>query len=470
MEAMIKDRKIRIAVTKGSHYLFFHIYFPHYVKYVTAFFQQEIFNLTEDESLGNFFLVAFRSCGKSTILTTSYPLWAILGKPQKKFVLILCQTMSQAKQQMTNLRRELESNDLLKSDLGPFKEESNEWGAVSLVFSESGARITAASTEQSIRGLRHRQHRPDLIICDDVEDMASTKTREGRNKAHQWLTGEVIPAGDKDTRLVVIGNLLHEDSLLMRLKQDVEERRIDGVFKAYPLLDENNKPLWSGKYPNLEAVESERRRVGNDISWKREFLLVIVPDEDQAIDPAWIHYYDELPKNEKPRKILIGVDPAISQKETADYTAIVVAYVYGYEKDFRVYIRPFPINKRVTFPETVETIITLHNAHKMVASVEIIIEDVGYQRALVDQLVQKGFPAVGVKILGDKRSRLVTISNLIESGKIRFSQKGNEQLTQQMIGFGVENHDDLVDSFTLVAHKTIELDRPMARVMWIYSN
>lgn len=467
MEAMIKDRKVRIAVTKGSHYLFFHIYFPHYVKYVTAFFQREIFDLTENEELGNFFLVAFRACGKSTILTTSYPLWAILGKPQKKFVLILCQTMSQAKQQLMNLRRELENNPLLKSDLGPFKEEANEWGAVSLVFSESGARITAASTEQSIRGLRHHQHRPDLIICDDVEDMASTRTREGRNKTHQWLTGEVIPAGDKNTRLVVIGNLLHEDSLLMRIKQDVEEGRLDGVFKKYPLLDENDKPLWPGKYPDLEAIEKERRKVGNDISWKREYLLTIIPDEDQAIDPAWIHYYDELPKNEKPWKILIGVDPAISQKETADLTAIVVAYVYGHGENFRVYILPYPINKRMTFPETIDVIISLYRTHKITASTRIVIEDVGYQRALVDQLVQKGFPAVGIKILGDKRSRLVTISNLIKSGRIQFPQSGNKHLIQQMVGFGVESHDDLVDSFTLVAHETIALDGPRPQVRWL---
>ncbi|MCC6520578.1 hypothetical protein IT403_01145, partial [Candidatus Nomurabacteria bacterium] len=84
---------------------------------------------------------------------------------------------------------------MLKKDLGPFQEESDEWGSYSLVFNKSGARITVASTEQSIRGSRHNEHRPDLIICDDVEDVQSTKTREGRDKTYQWLYGEVIPAG-----------------------------------------------------------------------------------------------------------------------------------------------------------------------------------------------------------------------------------------------------------------------------------
>jgi phage terminase large subunit-like protein len=108
--------------------------------------------MSEREDIKNLFIVAFRGSAKSTIFTTSYPVWAILGEQQKKFVLILCQTQAQAKQHMMNLRRELESNALLKSDLGPFQEENNEWGSSSLVFSRLGARITAVSTEQSVRG------------------------------------------------------------------------------------------------------------------------------------------------------------------------------------------------------------------------------------------------------------------------------------------------------------------------------
>src|SRR5665213_1310977 len=222
-DKMFRDRRIRTAITRQSHFMFFHFYFAHYVKYATAPFHRELFHLSERQDIKNLFVVAFRGSAKSTIFTTSYPVWAILGEQQKKFVLILCQTQAQAKQHMMNLRRELEGNALLKNDLGPFQEENNEWGSASLVFSNLNARITAVSTEQSIRGLRHNQHRPDLIIGDDLEDLASTKTREGRNKTYQWLTGEVIPAGDRNTRLVVIGNLLHEDSLIMRLKDDVDK-------------------------------------------------------------------------------------------------------------------------------------------------------------------------------------------------------------------------------------------------------
>jgi len=473
VERMIKDRKVRTEITKSSHWYFFHFYFAHYVKYATAMFQNEIFNLTENEELGNFFVVAFRGSGKSTIITTSYPIWAILGKQQKKFVLILCQTQAQAKQHMMNLRRELESNAILKNDLGPFNEESDEWGSSSLVFSNLNARITAASTEQSIRGLRHNQHRPDLIIGDDLEDLASTKTREGRNKTYQWLTGEVIPAGDRDTRLVVVGNLLHEDSLLMRIKEATEKGRIQGTFKEYPLI-QNGNILWPGKYQSMEEIEQEKLKAGNEFAWQREYLLHIVPDEEQAIHREWLQFYDKLPERKRivahytsHIEIRIGIDLAISKKDTADYTAMVIGWVYEDTDSYKIYILK-TINKKMSFPETVETCKLLTTSYeKDGMPPTLVIEDVAYQKALPQQLENEGIWSVKTTRPGnqDKRTRLVLTANLIKSGKVMFPRTGCEELINQIVHFGVEKHDDLADAFSNLVLSVVE-DPP--RVPRIY--
>lgn len=470
---MIKDRKVRVAITKESHWYFFHFYFAHYVKYPTAKFQAEIFELTEKDN-GNFFVVAFRGSSKSTILTTSYPIWAILGKQQKKFVLILCQTQSQAKQHMMNLRRELESNAILKRDLGPFREESDEWGSSSLVFSNTNARITAASSEQSIRGLRHNQHRPDLIIGDDVEDLASTKTREGRNKTYQWLTGEVIPSGDRDTRIVIVGNLLHEDSLLMRIKEDIGNQKIDGVFKEYPLML-NGEILWPGKYPSIDDIEDEKRKAGNEFAWEREYMLRIVPDEEQAIRREWIQYYDELPYGEtdcqgypKHVEVRIGVDLAISKRDTADYTAMVPGWLYGDGSDTRIYILPGIVNRRISFPETVDLCKALNRKYEEEQSnPTFVIEDVAYQRSLPQQLENEGIRDVKTTHPGnqDKRSRLVLTANMIKNGKVKFPKHGAEGLINQIVHFGVEKHDDLADAFSNLVLSVIE-DPPSVPRVW----
>jgi len=473
-DAMIKDRKVRIAITRESHWYFFHFYFAHYVTYATAPFQAEIFELTETEQIGNVFIVAFRGSGKSTIITTSYPIWAILGKQQKKFVLILCQTQTQAKQHMMNLRRELESNAILKRDLGPFQEESDEWGSTSLVFSNMNARITAASSEQSIRGLRHNQFRPDLIIGDDLEDLASVKTKEGRNKTYQWLTGEVIPAGDKNTRLVLIGNLLHEDSLLMRIKEDIEKGRIDGVFEEYPLL-QAGEILWPGKYPSITDVEAERRKAGNEFAWQREYLLHIVPSEEQAIQRDWIHYYDTLPDGSEKDEdgysqymaVHIGIDLAISKEDSADYTAMVPAMLYGEGQDVKIYILPKIINRRLTFPETVELCKVLYKTHKRDGMYPtLIIEDVAYQRSLPQQLKNEGIHNVKTTRPGnqDKRTRLVLTARMIQNGRVLFPHQGCEELINQIVHFGVEKHDDLADAFSTLVLSVIESPPYVPRV------
>ncbi len=455
---MLKDRKVRVNIVYQSHYFFFNFYFSHYVKYPTAPFQRELFSLTERDNLQKVFIVAFRGSAKSSIFTMSYPLWAILGRQQKKFALIICQTRTQAKQHMMNLRRELEGNVLLKNDLGPFQEENDEWGSVSLVFSRLNARITAASLEQSIRGLRHNQHRPDLIIADDLEDMASVKTRESRQKTYQWFTGEAIPAGDLNTRIIAIGNLLHEDSLLMRLRQDIEEGRIEGVFRSYPLIDDKGEILWKGKYPTMEDITAEERKVGNEIAWQREYLLHIVSDTDRVVHPEWIRYYDpdnDLPGDNQFVQTYVGVDLAISEKDSANRTAIVAMKIYRIDDKSYAYVMPFPFNDNVGFPDQVMQIKLLASNTEVYRYPKIFVEKVSYQESIIQHCHSLGIQVEGVSPHGEKRERIALTTAAIKEGLILFPQKGAEELILQLIGFGTEKYDDLADAFAIVANQFI---------------
>ena len=471
-EKIIKDPVLRKEIGRKSHYWFFHLYFGPYVKYETAPFQKEMFAITEDEKIRHAVIVAFRGSAKSTIMTMSYPIWSILGDQKKKFILILSQTQQQAKLHLTNIKRELESNEVLRKDLGPFQEESEEWGSVSLVIPRYNARITAASSEQSIRGIRHGSHRPDLIIADDVEDLNSVKTKEGRDKTYSWLTGEVIPSGDKGTKVIMIGNLLHEDSLLMRLKQDIEEERIDGTFQAYPLKDANDQVLWPGKFKCEKDIMDLKKTIGSEKSWQREIMLKIIADEDQVVRREWIRYYDDFPEKGSGAEYRFtgtGVDLAISLRDTADFTAMVTARVYGYRENMKIYILPNPVNERLDFPAT------LARAKRVAETLAfgnersfLYIEEVGYQAALIGQLKKDGYNAEGVKVHSqDKRARLALITHLIESGKVLFPRKGAEKLIEQLVYFGVEKHDDLSDAFTILLHKLEESDKQRCEIFFL---
>lgn len=453
-DRMFKDRKVRRAITRESHLLFFNLYFAHYVTCATAPFHFELFKLTEDESIKNLVVVAFRGSGKSTLMTMSYALWAILGRQQKKFVLILCQTRSQAKQHMMNLKRELENNTLLKNDLGPFQEENDEWGSTSLVFSRLNARITAASTEQSVRGLRHHQHRPDLIIGDDLEDLASTRTHEARQKTYDWLKGEALPAGDRQkTRVILIGNFLHEDALLPRLKKEIMRGSIKGAFREYPLVRDDGTISWQGMYPTPESVEELRQQEGEE-AFLREYQLKIISPDGQIVKQGWIQYYDPLnmPKLSDYRYTILSADLASSQKDSADFTAIIGARVYGYGKDLRVLILPNSVNERLLFPPSMQKLKDMYDELKRDGNtVKLVVEDVGFQAVAVQQLNDDDYPAQGWHPGStDKRARLSVYSIAIQHGQVLFPEQGSESLIRQIVAFGSEAHDDLVDALTML--------------------
>lgn len=452
---LFQSRKLRRELCYNSHQWFFSTYFADYIKHPTADLHRDLFAITEDEQIKMAVIVAFRGCGKSTTMTLSLPIWAIIGKPKKKFVVIVCQTQYQARLCLINIRRELENNDLLDNDFGPFFEQREEWSASTLLIPKLNARITAVSTDQSIRSIRHGQHRPDLIVCDDVEDLSSVKTREGRNKIYDWLSGDLIPAGDTDTKYIIIGNLLHEDSMMMRLKERIQKKELDGIYREWPILI-NDKPTWPGKFPDRESIEAKKRTIGNKVAWHREYLLEILPDEDQIIDARSIQFYDELPAMNQENEYLnsfISADLAISQKDTADYTAIVIVHAYGFSpKERRYYIDKRIVNKRHGHLATLETIEGFY--HSLYAESPqkpmALIEAVQYQTAVVEQLKENGMQTKGIKITTDKRARLQMASPAFEQSRVFFPKTETARLAiQQIIGFGVEKYDDLVDAITM---------------------
>lgn len=461
VDEMMKSKSVRTVIIALSHYWFFNFYFKDYVQYETANFQLEMFALTEDQSNRFAVVCAFRGSSKSTIFTSSYPLWAILGAQQKKFVVILSQTQRQAKQYMDNLKLELDHNEMLRADLGPFHIERDEWGSFAIFLSKYNAKILVASSEQSIRGIRHGQYRPDLVIVDDVEDLNSVKTREGRDKTYNWFTGEVMPLGDKNTRFLVIGNLLHEDSLLMRLRKQMELGKLRGVYKHYPLLDDDNNIAWLGKYPTMAEVEEQKMLSGSDNAWFREYLLKIIADKNRLVQTAWIKYFDILPNIQNSKNLFrycaLGIDLAVSEKDTADYTAMVGALVCGWGENFHIYILPNPINEHMDFPKTLAEIKKLYVSLVPTQRPKIYIEDVQYQKALIQQLQKENYPAEGFQVHGqDKHARLSLITQYIQNGVVIFPKTGCEKLIEQLTGFGIEKYDDLADAFTILITKITE--------------
>ena len=429
-------------------------------QYNIAPFQCEIIDILQNRSNLFFVLEGARGSSKTSIANKAYSIWSIVGEQQIKFIVILSNTQEQARQCLTNIKA-LMLTEPLRSDMGPFEIPEGEWRANAIDIPKYGARIVAASIDQPIRGLTHGNIRPQVVICDDLENVNSVRFSEMRNKLYNTFTSDILPVGDIDTRFIIIGTRLHEGSLIMRLKASIESSAREGIFRSYPIMDDQGNILWKSKYPNIEAVERERRKLDNEVAWQREYLLRIIPDVTQVIHSSWIHYYDKIPEADQKQMntIFIGVDLAISMNESRDETTLVSAAMIKNNETLRIYILPFPIAKQMTFPDTVQQIESLNIELRKQWSVKIhtLVEQVQYQEALVQQLQANGKISVeGVRIVTDKRSRLVSCANFIQQGIVLFPRHGAEKLIEQIIGFGIEKHDDLMDAFTLIVRKIIE--------------
>ena len=322
-------------------------------------------------------------------------------------------------------------------------------------------RIVGRSRGQNIRGIRHKQFRPDCVIVDDPENILQVRTKESRDNTMAWFNGEVIPAAqENNSKLIVIGNFLHNDGFMARLSRNP-------LFKVIriPFFKEDGTVQWKAKYPTKASVERQRQKVG-ETAWSREYLLKIVDPEDQVIKETDIHKYPNeiLDKVDSMGRAVIkikdsgfGNDLAISLKDSADFTT----FVGGFKVDWGVVtedstekpkecilIRPNPVCKHMDFDATQKKALELMKSSPF--GTKFYVEDVGYQKAAIQTYERNNVPVYPMRPVSDKRARLEAVAPYIKSGYVMFPDKGCEDLIQQLINFGVEEHDDLVDALVYV--------------------
>lgn len=119
-------------------------------------------------------------------------------------------------------------------------------------------KIEALGAGKKIRGRRHKQWRPDLILCDDLENDENVNTPEQRKKLRDWFYKAVSKAGDTYTDIVYIGTLLHYDALLANVAKNPEYEavRYKGVISFA-----TNTALWDAWeriFTDLETRSTRR--------------------------------------------------------------------------------------------------------------------------------------------------------------------------------------------------------------------
>jgi hypothetical protein len=96
------------------------------------------------------------------------------------------------------------------------------------------------------------------------------------------------------------------------------------------------------------------------------------------------------------------------------------------------------------FQDTMNTFDDLR--HSTTMSTEWFVEDTQYQHAAIEEMERRAFSVRGMRPIKEKRARLRVAARYIKNGTVKFPRKGCEQLITQLVGPGIEKHDDLCDA------------------------
>lgn len=468
-----------------------------------ANFHKEITGIMDDVSNVNknakVAVAVARSHGKSTYLTKAFPLREVLYR-KRKYIIIISETPSVSGPNLEWLATQLKHNEKLRNDFGPLlsprQQENDKDNSAEFIAWEptkdGGKRqlvkIEAASTGQALRGRNWQGNRPDLIVCDDLEDAkTNAATEEQRTKLRDWFASVVMPLGDpkgEKTALVVMGTTVHFDSLLMNILY----KRSDFMTRIYRAIIEQpvNTSLWEECreiYVNFEnpsrAQEAydfylanfEAMNEGASVLWEEfqplwklmawkwdnsskafntEYQNNPIDEENMIFNPQKFTYWDDIDPSKtfslRDYTITMGIDFALG-KQRGDYSAIVTTAT---DKKSGVHYIIDAYGARIKPDVFIDTITSKVRQYTPDAiAVETVAAQEFFADVLRDHLAMDGYPAhARIRKINNRTRKELRIESMlpdIESGKIRFCRK-HALLLEQFERYGQGSHDDMPDA------------------------
>lgn len=312
----------------------------------------------------------------------------------EKFILYVSETATHADNQVMTVRRQLESNTLLRAvfgDLVPDRTSSNKWTDNEIELT-NGTRMASVGTGGQIRGMSKDAIRPTRIVVDDFQDAEQIRKSETqREKDLRWFLQVLMPArmllGEEDdakSKMDVIGTLPHKGAVIALLQKDPDWLAIR--FGAH---DKQGDMLWPWAIDaeKLAKIRAQYERMGQLDVFELEYLSNL-PNEGGVAFPVDKIIYINRPSEWFVSKCVIA-DPAISDNPKADFFALGAM---GMGKFGDIHVIDTRIELGVDFDDQAEWFFDMHFAHCMDLAPDCVkhgVESIAYQRALASLITSK---------------------------------------------------------------------------------
>src|SRR5574337_773278 len=288
----------------------------------TPEFHREVWELYASD-VPNCYCVAPRDHAKSTAFTYDYIMSEVLFR-NSDYVILISSTEDKAQEHLINISEELHVNEDLQREFDISEFETDQKTEI-VVACKDGYRfrILARGAEQKIRGTMWNGKRPNLIVCDDMEDDEQVENRDRRAKFRRWFFRAAKQALSKRGRIRVHGTILHEDSLLMRLTKNSAWKGL--FYKAHESYNDFSNLLWPQRWSEkeLRMKQKEFEDDGDPDGYSQELLNDPLDRKDSYLETSQFLPMDSS-QLEEDKLYYVGCDFALSKKDTSNRTSFTI--------------------------------------------------------------------------------------------------------------------------------------------------
>lgn len=437
--------------------------FPEEVESDFSMLHDQIFELIDSPERKKA-VAAPRGLGKTT-LAKLRACKAILFR-ETNFIIYLSNSATSAEMQTENIKRMLQSNDLIKQLFGNIKvtkegerEEFSKksWIAFGEIF------VLPRGAGQQVRGLNWRGHRPGLIIIDDLETTENVRQDEQRDKLKKWFFSDLMKTESKygkPAEFLYIDTIKHEDALLANIMDypDWKSVKLSICDEKFNTHDEN--------YMTTEEIKAEyenHRKMGETDLFYMELMNQPISLEDAVFKDSYYKYYTEevsrLKVIEDDQSVYVDsnelitvviCDPARTVKLQSAESAVVVVSVD--RRSHKIFIRDI-------FAEKVKPD-ELYNAmfdavvrfKAMILAVEVTgLHEFVSQPIENEMRIRDIYPQyIELNAKGDKDLRISTLAPLYRLGYIYHNKEVCQPLENQLHWFPRSKRKDIMDALAYI--------------------
>lgn len=397
----------------------------------------------------NFAIEGFRESAKTFYVVYTYPLYCLtFPHPSRNYIVFLKASDELAKNKLKDIRDIYLTDPLLSMNV----EKIYQQGEVLDIQTKEGVRVRleAYGKGANIRGLTWMGKRPSIVILDDVQSIDDVNSASVCERDWEWFLSDVYFLS-KFTRIFMIGNNLGDRCILERLSTVADH--FGFTFLKIRAL-KNGKSTWEGRFSTEELLAEKEayRKAGKLDVWMRERMCECVSEERQVFKKSYLRYVDTLKKDHY--IFYTGVDLAVSQKRTADYTAVCTIAVNS--KNERIIVALD--YGRWALDKTIEVIFShVRRFHPLTVAIEKVAFQSVMEQILYKEMLKRNlfFRIDMVTPKGKKEDRIKSLQPLFKAGAFIFLTNASylTELEKELLYFTEEgtraDHDDLLDALWL---------------------